>query len=232
MKTFCLMAAFWAALFLTPAAADDAADSYAGLADRILPAVVTVIVYGYDGSLKQIGSGFFYSDTAQIMTSSHVLTPNTRAEIRTRSGKKHRVGSILERNDKTDIARARIQMPAPTPFLPVAARPPAVGDRIIVAGAPMGLEHTFTEGIVSAWRTIPEKGRVLQISAPISPGSSGGPVLNLAGEVVGIAAFQMIKGQNLNFAVPITPAASKATPGAETRKLNFYTDKDGVLIIE
>jgi S1-C subfamily serine protease len=68
-------------------------------------------------------------------------------------------------------------------------------------GSPLGLEHTVTEGLVSAIRTVRDRGEFLQISAPIAPGSSGGPVVNMKGQVIGIATFQ-VRGQNINFAVP------------------------------
>ena len=70
-----------------------------------------------------------------------------------------------------------------------------------MVGSPMGLEQTISEGIVSAVREIPNLGKIFQISAPISSGSSGSPVVNMKGEVIGVATFQFIKGQNLNFAV-------------------------------
>ena len=69
-------------------------------------------------------------------------------------------------------------------------------------GSPLGLENTVSDGIVSAIRDVPDFGKVIQITAPISPGSSGSPVLNMQGEVIGIASFQMVEGQNLNFAIP------------------------------
>jgi tetratricopeptide (TPR) repeat protein len=82
---------------------------------------------------------------------------------------------------------------------------------VLTLGAPLGLEQTASEGIVSAVRDTPEGGRRLQITAPISPGSSGGPVLNTRGEVIGIATFVMTQGQNLNFAVPVNEVSPKLT---------------------
>ncbi len=205
-------------------------DSYSQIASAVMPSVVTILVYDYSGALKHVGSGFFYNQNGDIVTNSHVLPGNTRAEIKLVSGEKFSVGAVIERNETTDVVKARTHLPRQSPFLKTAARHPAVGDRIMVAGSPMGLEQTLTEGIVSAWRKLPEKGYVLQISAPVSPGSSGGPVLNMAGEVVGIAAFQMVQGQNLNFAVPVDVIFGK--PASPARKLNFYKNKDGVTIIE
>jgi tetratricopeptide (TPR) repeat protein len=72
----------------------------------------------------------------------------------------------------------------------------------------LGLEKTVSDGIISAIREVPGYGKLIQITAPISPGSSGSPVLNMKGEVIGIATFQMIEGQNLNFAIPSERIAS------------------------
>jgi serine protease Do len=76
----------------------------------------------------------------------------------------------------------------------------AVGAKVTVISSPSGLENTVSDGILSAVREY-DAVRLLQITAPISPGSSGGPVLNTAGQMVGVATFQFEKGQNLNFAV-------------------------------
>ena len=78
---------------------------------------------------------------------------------------------------------------------------PSVGDPVVAIGAPEGLMNTVTTGIVSAHRQLPTR-KLLQISAPVSHGSSGGPVLNLEGAVVGVSASILPEGQNLNFAVP------------------------------
>ena len=90
-------------------AQEEAADAYARIAADIRPAVVTIVVYEYSGSLKHIGSGFFYTENGDIVTNSHVLVPNARAEIRTPDGKKYPVGAILERNEAIDkIGRAHV----------------------------------------------------------------------------------------------------------------------------
>jgi tetratricopeptide (TPR) repeat protein len=86
-------------------------------------------------------------------------------------------------------------------WIAVSDRAPEIAERIVVVGSPMGLEQTVSEGIISSVREIPTVGRVFQMSAPISPGSSGSPVVSTKGQVIGIATFQFIQGQNLNFAV-------------------------------
>jgi S1-C subfamily serine protease len=230
-KTMIPLALVAALLVVSPVFSTSSADtnSYSRLAAKIRPAVVTVLVYDYGGKLKNIGSGFFYNRKGDIVTNNHVLTPNCRAEIKTSSGKTYPVGAIIERNKKTDFVKAHTHIPQKSSWLPIAKSPPRVGEEVMVAGSPMGLEQTISEGIVSAWRKLPQKGKVLQISAPVSPGSSGGPVMNMNGEVVGIATFQMVNGQNLNFAVPVSEIFSKST--AKKDKLRFHKDKKGAIII-
>jgi len=79
---------------------------------------------------------------------------------------------------------------------------PEIGEKIYAVGNPKGLNGTFSEGIVSGIRDI-GNNQLLQITAPISPGSSGGPVLNTYGQVVGVAFASFSEGQNLNFAIPV-----------------------------
>jgi len=94
---------------------------------------------------------------------------------------------------------------APTPSLPLAhGSAVAVGDPVFVVGNPEGLEGTFSQGVVSALRG----ETYIQITAPISAGSSGGPVLNNKGEVIGVAVGAITEGQNLNFAIPVARVAN------------------------
>ncbi len=86
--------------------------------------------------------------------------------------------------------------------LPIVRAVPQEGESIFVIGNPFGLEGSVSNGIVSAVREISGYGRIIQITASISPGSSGSPVVNMAGQVIGIATLQAAEGQNLNFAIP------------------------------
>ena len=86
--------------------------------------------------------------------------------------------------------------------LPLVQTAPQEGESIVVVGNPFGLEGSVSNGIVSAVREIPGYGKIIQITAPISPGSSGSPVVNMRGQVIGVATLQAAEGQSLNFAVP------------------------------
>jgi LysM repeat protein len=129
------------------------------------------------------------------------------------------------------------------PFLALAPDGSAeAGTRIAIIGSPLGLEGTLTEGIVSARRRLPkEKRDVLQISAPISQGSSGSPVLDSQGRVIGVASFLLQDGQSLNFASPseqlrklLGKRTLKTTPPPPLQKNPpvTYTVKQGDTLIQ
>ena len=77
-----------------------------------------------------------------------------------------------------------------------------IGERVVAIGNPLGLQNTVSDGLVSAWRE-GDGLKLMQVSVPLSNGSSGGPLFNLAGEVVGVTTASLAGGQNLNFAVPV-----------------------------
>jgi len=107
---------------------------------------------------------------------------------------------ISATNPAGDVALLKTGLSRTSP-LPLGVVRPTIGERIFTLGNPLGLEGTISEGIVSGIRQL-EDGELYQITSPISPGSSGGPVLNSRGEVIGIATAALRVGQNLNFAVP------------------------------
>lgn len=152
------------------------------------------------GSGKAFGSGFFV-DKDVVATAWHVV--DRLRNIRIKLDKDKYVGASLMRSDKdNDVALLRVAAPDKSP-LPIASGHPRTGDSVVVVGSPLGLEKTLSTGLVSAVRfDEKEKRFVYQISAPVSPGSSGGPVLNGKGEVLGVVSYQAVKGQNLNFIRP------------------------------
>ena len=168
---------------------------------KIQPAVVTVIGYNAEDKVIRLGSGFFVSEDGQLVTSWHVLQGVARAEVKLPRGERYPLATVLAEDQKADLLKLAVRIPGGTPFLKVADIRPQVGEHVLVVGSPLGLEQSVSEGLVSAIRSIRDRGEFLQISAPISPGSSGGPVVNLQGRVIGVAAFQ-VKGQSINFAVP------------------------------
>jgi S1-C subfamily serine protease len=177
-------------------------DDLPGLVKRVQPAVVTVIAYNALDEMVFQGSGFFMAPGGRFVTNYHVLASAARAEVKTAAGRCYPVKGVMAANREWDLVVAEIAFPvAGLSRLKISGAVPQVGERVAVVGSPLGLDQTLSVGVVSAVRRL-TGGAYLQISAPVSPGSSGSPVINMAGEVVGVASLQVIKGQNLNFAVP------------------------------
>jgi S1-C subfamily serine protease/Flp pilus assembly protein TadD len=198
-----------------PAAISGAPD-LVQLVKRTLPAVVTIMGFNEQGKVSSSGSGFFINGQGHLITNYHVIRSMAHAKVKTRDGKTYPMSTILAVDKYADLALCQVDIPAGSPnFLTVSREVPEVGERIIVIGSPQLLEQTVSEGIVSAIRTDTHKGQAIQMTAPISGGSSGGPVLNLKGEVVGVSTFFRVGGQNLNFAIPghriiaLTPGPGK-----------------------
>ena len=173
------------------------------LVRRITPATVLIVTYDRTDKQSAMGSGFFASSNGEVITNRHVLEGASRAEIKTNQGNIYPVDMVLAEDELGDLIRVSIRMPSqPVGFLPMSTIVPKIGEKVIVVGNPLGLETTVSDGIVSAVRQISALGTIIQLTAPISPGSSGSPVVNMRGEVVGVAVGAAIEGQNLNFAIP------------------------------
>ena len=178
-------------------------ESLPSLIKRIKPSTVIIFAYDDKGEFLKLGSGFFISQNGDVITNYHVIQGASSAEIKTADEKTYPITYIVAGDEQNDIIRLSVNIPSQYVYpLSLSKTIPEVGERIIVYGSPLGLENTVSDGIVSAIRDIPDYGRIIQITAPISPGSSGSPVLNMKGEVIGVATFQIIEGQNLNFAIP------------------------------
>ncbi|MFH1452641.1 MAG: serine protease [Armatimonadota bacterium] len=168
----------------------------------IKPAVVTVIIYDSKGEQVSQASGFFVAKD-QIVSNRHIFEGGYSAEIKAFNGKTYKVKGVIGDDRGWDIVLLSVDTSdMDVQPLVLVNKYPKEGQKIVVIGSPRGLEYTISDGIISSIRRIKEFGKVLQITAPLSPGSSGSPVVNLNGEVVGVASSQVHHAQNLNFAVP------------------------------
>jgi S1-C subfamily serine protease len=162
--------------------------------------VVLLEMNDSNGQPLSLGSGFFIS-SGIIATNAHVIEGASSGTAKL-VGDTHTLqilGTVaVDRN--ADLALLKVDSSAPSLVLGPSTSP-AVGDNVYVVGNPLGLEGTFSEGIISGVRHIDEDS-ILQMTAPISPGSSGGPVMDNSGGVIGISEATFTNGQNLNFAVP------------------------------
>jgi len=175
------------------------------------PSVVVVVAIDREGRSMSQGSGFIVREDGAVVTNYHVISRAT--DIKVKMGPKLLdIEGVLYVDLENDLALLKVEGKG-FPFVRVGdANSLLVGERVYVIGSPQGLENTISEGILSGIREISSKKRILQMTAPISPGSSGGPVFNAKGEVVGVATFLIEETQNLNFALPINliaPGLSK-----------------------
>jgi len=212
LAAFLYLAQFWPTGQNSAIAAED----IVRLVKDVKPAVVLIQTFDADGQPSSSGSGFFINDKGHIITNHHVIERAYSATVKTSSGREYAVGGVVARDVEADIVKLSVNI-QDTNIVPLklSTAIPSEGEDIIVIGSPLGLEASVSTGIVSAVRDIPAFGKILQITAPVSPGSSGSPVLNTKGEVIGVATFIATEGQNINFAVP----SEKILALKETAKL-------------
>jgi len=192
------------------------------LADSIEQAelgVVVVLVKDAAGKPVSQGSGFFI-DERHVITNRHVIEDGAQAEVKLKNGRSYAVVGIVAEDTDNDLVLLRINIPRDAGHrpLPVNTAEPRKGEEVYVLGAPRGLEFSVSRGIVSAIRAMRgmTSDRVVQTDASISPGNSGGPLINAAGEVVGVASFIRTDGENLGFAQGAWHVAALRAGGMQT----------------
>ena len=186
------------------ASSDRTALSAREIAALASPAVVTIEMT-ISATEQSQGSGFYVRPQI-VATNYHVIEGASTGIVRHSSyGETARVDKVLAYDEEWDVALLSVaQSSGSYGILPLGRLDDvAVGDRAFIMGSPRGLEATFSQGIVSSLRDAPPY-HLIQLTTPISPGSSGGPVMNEFGQVIGLATATVTEGQNLNFAVPVT----------------------------
>ncbi len=176
--------------------------SIADITSRSTEAIAAIKTKDKRGTVIGMGSGFVISPDGIIATNFHVLESAYNAEVKI-GEKVFKEVEFIKGAPEVDLALIKIDA-RDMQVLPIGNSDKLVnGQSIIVLGNPWGLERTVTNGLVSAVRS-QDKIKLIQMSAPVSPGSSGGPVLNESGEVIGITTIaSFLFAQNLNFAIPI-----------------------------
>ncbi len=215
------------AFFVSFASGLSAQDFLPELVKRIKPSAVAIETFDAKGNTLARGSGFFIASD-RVITNRHVIEKAARVEIHLLDGKKYSVKGVLAIDGEGDLALLAVDVPRGSAFpLPIVKAVPQEGESVVVVGNPYGLEGSVSNGIVSAVREISGYGKIIQITAPISPGSSGSPVVNMAGQVIGVATLQAAEGQSLNFAVPAERISQlKVTELQTFSSLNTETQKN------
>lgn len=167
-------------------------------------AVVSVVMSDKDGNPIAQGSGFVVSKDGLIVTNYHVIARGTSAIVKLPDGAFYAVDGVLAFDKDRDIAVLKAHGDN-FRVVPLGdSSRVRVGDQVVAIGNPLSLESTVSNGIVSGIRSMEDQGgKFLQVTTPISPGSSGGPLFNMEGQVVGITTMYLKGGENLNFAIPI-----------------------------
>lgn len=165
--------------------------------------VVTIFCYDYEGELAATGSGFVAFDGKTIITNYHVMTSAYTCKISTNQDISYEVSKILCYSKDQDIAI--LQLAKDTGLQPLTLGDSSIikkGETVVAIGSPLGIKNTVSTGNLSG-RLMDTNMDVLQFTAPISSGSSGGALFDNNGKVIGITFASIVDGQNLNLAIPI-----------------------------
>jgi len=171
------------------------------IAKKAFGSTVLLVMEDANGQPLSLGSGFFVRD-GEIASNLHVVEGAARGYAKLVGEKtKYDIEGITAVDPERDLVVLKISA-GRSQALPIGNSDAVqVGEAVYAVGNPQGLEGTFSQGIVSSIREV-GRDKLLQITAPISPGSSGGPVLSGKGEVIGVSVATFRGGQNLNFAIP------------------------------
>ena len=173
------------------------------------------------------GTGFLVGEEI-VATNHHVIEGALAVQVKFMSGEKFTRIELLADDSQQDLALLRIDFSAGDAGVRPQAKALALGDseavavgeRVLSIGNPLGLEHTLTDGLVSARRVF-EGRNWIQTSAPVSPGNSGGPLFDMRGEVIGVTTAQLgffARGQNLNLAIPVNALKAMIKPSWPQRR--------------
>ncbi len=175
----------------------------AEITKKIAPAVV--VIKGITDSGDVLGTGFIVSSDGKVATNLHVVRSLRNGGVQLASGDKFDSFSVLAFDERKDIAIIKIpgfDLPSVTLGN---SNNVQIGEPVLIVGNPLGLQGSVTTGVISSIRDDPSGGgfKVMQTDAAANPGNSGGPLVNRQSEVIGIIAFKIVGGENLNFAIPV-----------------------------
>lgn len=185
--------------------------SAAEIAERVSSSVFYIEVYDTQKQIFGSGSGFFINTDGIAVTNYHVIENSSSAQITTINGEKYDVTSVIAFDEKMDVAIIKVSKTSVSGATVSGFSATTVGNsdnikagQIVYAlGSPVGLQNTISNGIISNVKQVVGEDTYIQITAPISHGSSGGALVNEYGEVLGITSAGIDDAQNIGFAIPI-----------------------------
>lgn len=162
--------------------------------------MVTVRSFAHGERIAE-GSGFFVRRDGVIATNFHVIVDASNLKIELDDGEIYDTVLVVSLDERRDLVLLKVPMADARPLKIGDDRDLDIAEKVYAIGSPLGFKSTFTDGILSG-RTVTGGVSYLQVTAPISPGSSGGAILDKFGNVIGISTATIEGGQNLNFAIP------------------------------
>ena len=200
---------------------------------RAIRAVCSVTAYDANGRAFSTGSAVIFA-TNMAVTCHHVVDGASAITLKTYDGVELQVKAYTPHDmplpDLIVLKIAGQNIPSPISWNKNTSY--QVGDHVYAIGNPQGLSGTVSDGIISAYRFYLGYGNIIQTTAPISQGSSGGALVNPEGQLIGIMVLQMKEGQNLNFAYPIRAVANQVLQIANwADRYSLNTDNDGWWIL-
>ena len=168
---------------------------------RISPSVIALAVENKDGE-RFVGSGFIALADDTAITAWHVVADAGSVWATFADGQRVKVIGCIDKSIENDVALIKLEKRVPGRQALLSPHLQSVGARAYVIGSPRGLDFSISDGLISQIRSI-DGYQQYQLSCPVSPGSSGGPVLNERGEVIGITSWRKADAQNVSFAVPL-----------------------------
>jgi len=183
------------------------ADLFVDLAEKLRDTIVTISHQGRTGEQEGLGTGFVIDRSGLIATSRHVIGEARPIEVHFRDGTRGRVASVHATDARTDLAILKLDLngnslPEAIPLANESTPELPQGELVAAIGHPLGLKNTLVTGIVSGQQTI-EQQELIQVAMPIDHGNSGGPLVNRAGEVIGIITYKSSVTENVGFAMPV-----------------------------
>ena len=176
------------------------ADSIPEIVAYTKPAIIEVVALDQQNQPIKTGTGFFVTADGVAVTNFHVIQGASSLIAMTNDGAFFAFEKVLYAPPGVDLAILKFAA-HDAHWLKLGRSDAAVeGQRVLVIGNPHGLQGTVSDGLIAAFR---DNHSMIQITAPISPGSSGSPVLDESGQVIGVATLIEVDGQNLNFAIPV-----------------------------
>lgn len=173
---------------------------FSNLVAKIEKAVFRIETFDEFGVVSSIGTGFFIDKNGTGLTAWHVIENTKFAFIKDYSGKKYRIKKITRSNVNADIVEFILDTKENNfSFIPLATSLPLKGSSVFTIGNPEGFESVVSTGVVSGLKIV-DSVQIIHTSTPISSGSSGGPLVNMLGQAIGVISSSYTKGQNLNFA--------------------------------